>query len=176
MILSTSWSPANDSPLFTSLSQDPFKLPRHGTYLVELVGVVIAALKLLVKHTVLLCEDLYHLLGSLHNRKGIWSKLLAGGGWWGLCSRQAHGERKRQGDRVQRTTDGGGLRGHGAMLLHRGWKRQLAGAAVKEERTSQLSDSRGHREGGRPPTQALSVASLSRGQPYTPSHFAKRQV
>lgn len=102
----------------------------------ELVGVVIAALKLLVKHTVLLCEDLYHLLGSLHNREGIWSELLAGGGRWGLWSRQAHGKWKRQGDRVQRTTDGGSLRGHGAMLLHRGGKRQLAGATAREERTS----------------------------------------
>jgi hypothetical protein len=68
--------------IYLSLSQDLSNyLGMSRTYLVELVSVVIAALKLLVKHTVLLCQDLYHLLGSLHNRKGIRSKLLVGGGW-----------------------------------------------------------------------------------------------
>lgn len=113
-----------------SFSQ-PIKLPQHVTYLVKLVGIVIAALKLLVKHTILLCEDLHHLLGSLHDCKGIWSKLLARGGGWRLwSSSQAHGKRKRQGDGVQRSTDGGSLRGHGAVLLHRGWKGKLAWPAV----------------------------------------------
>lgn len=154
----------------------PIQLPQHVTYLVKLVGVVIAALKLLVKHTILLREDLHHLLGSLHNRKGIWSKLLAGGGRWRLWSCQAHGKRKRQGDGVQGPTDGGRLRGHGTMLLHRGWKGELAWPAVREERTRHQTP---EGEEGRSPAQAvtgLPWAGATHALPHTQQVQAQRHL
>jgi len=92
--------------------------PHLSTYLLQLVRLLVVPLQLLPQHVVLLREHLHHLLRPLHDGEGVGRQLLARQCWRRWLGR-GRGRRRGQGAREQR--DGGGLRGHGAVLL--GWRR-----------------------------------------------------
>lgn len=98
-----------------------------STYLLQLVRLLIVALQLLPQHVVLLREHLHHLLCPLHDGEGIGRQLLARRC---RCQRLGSGRGRQRWQGAWEQRAGGGLRGHGAVLLGRWWEGRLALSAA----------------------------------------------